>query len=258
MKIVVVSGGFDPIHSGHISYLNHAKSYGDILIVALNSDEWLKNKKGNNFLPFEERKIILESIIYVDEVIDFKDDELGSCIDGLKKVLSKYPQDKIIFCNGGDRTEDNIPEMSLKKIEFIFGVGGNDKKNSSSSILKNWVYEKEERVWGKFYNLLVDKNLKVKELIVSPKKGMSFQKHSFRDEIWFISEGACVVNYSKTSDKDKKEYKLKKNEIFIVKKNEWHQIVNPFKSECKIIEIQYGEKVEEEDIERLFYFEENK
>ena len=85
MKISVVSGGFDPLHSGHISYLKEAKNYGEKLIVALNSDDWLIKKKGKFFLPFSERKIILESLKYVDEVIDFEDDKQGSCINALKK-----------------------------------------------------------------------------------------------------------------------------------------------------------------------------
>ena len=85
---------------------------------------------------------------------------------------------------------------------------------------------------------------------------MSFQRHSFRNELWFISEGSCIVNYSKTSKEEQKEYKLTKDDIFQVKKNEWHQIINPHKEVCKIIEIQYGDKVEESDIERLYYFDE--
>ena len=258
MKISVVSGGFDPIHSGHIFYLKEAKSFGDKLIVALNSDEWLKNKKGKNFLPFEERKLILESLKYVDEVIDFKDDNLGSCINALIEIKKRFPKDTIIFCNGGDRTKKNIPEMSVKNISFKFEIGGEDKKNSSSSILKDWNYYKEKRVWGDFYNLFSEKNLKVKELIINPKKGMSFQKHKYRSEIWFVSEGACIVNHSKTDESEKKEYELNREDIFFVKKNEWHQLVNPYDEICKIIEIQYGEKVIEEDIERLFYFEEEK
>ena len=78
MKITVVSGGFDPIHSGHISYIKSAKAYGDYLIIALNSDQWLVNKKGKAFMPFEERKSVLENLKEVDEVIDFDDDDLGS------------------------------------------------------------------------------------------------------------------------------------------------------------------------------------
>ena len=86
MKIIVVSGGFDPIHSGHIEYLKSAKYCGDKLIVALNSDSWLEKKKGKPFMAFHERKLILDAIQYVDEVIDFKDDKKGSCINALQKI----------------------------------------------------------------------------------------------------------------------------------------------------------------------------
>ena len=165
MKIVIVSGGFDPVHSGHISYLKDAKNFGDKLIVALNSDEWLENKKGKFFMPFSERKIILENINYVDEVIDFEDDQQGSAINAIEKVKNLYPNDQILFANGGDRDKTNIPEMLVDDVEFIFGIGGDDKMNSSSWILKNWNYYFEERIWGSFYNLFEDKDHKVKELI---------------------------------------------------------------------------------------------
>ena len=153
MKISVVSGGFDPIHSGHVAYLNASRKHGDILIVALNSDKWLSDKKGQPFMSFSERKIILENLSCVDEVIDFEDDEFGSSVDALKKIKNRHPKDKIIFCNGGDRTDQNIPEMSIDGVEFVFGVGGEEKLNSSSWILKNWQGDSEERVWGKFFNL---------------------------------------------------------------------------------------------------------
>ena len=91
MKISVVSGGFDPIHSGHISYLRSAKDIGDYLIVALNSDDWLIKKKKKVFMPIEERKNILMSIEYVDEVITFEDDNLDSCINALEEIKNKYP-----------------------------------------------------------------------------------------------------------------------------------------------------------------------
>ena len=95
MKIVVVSGGFDPIHTGHIEYFKSAKSLGDKLIVALNSDNWLEKKKGKFFMPFEERESIVKSITYVDEVISFEDDVKGSCINALEKVKLLYPNDQI-------------------------------------------------------------------------------------------------------------------------------------------------------------------
>ena len=175
MKISVVSGGFDPIHSGHISYLKSAKEISDYLIVALNSDNWLINKKKRVFMSLDERKNILSNIETVDEVITFDDDAAGSCINALEKIKDKYPNDTIIFCNGGDRTKKNIPEMIVKDIEFKFGVGGDDKKNSSSWLLKNWKYGSENRIWGSFYNLFDSKEVKVKELVVKTKKGMSYQ-----------------------------------------------------------------------------------
>ena len=257
MNIVVVSGGFDPIHSGHISYMKSAKDIGDHLIVALNSDEWLIQKKKKVFMNIEERKNILLNIECVDEVITFHDDDSGSCIDALEKIKNKYPNDKIIFCNGGDRNQNNIPEMIVDGIEFKFGVGGEDKKNSSSSLLKNWKYDSEDRIWGTFYNFYDSKEVKVKELIVSPKKGMSFQKHKKRNEIWFIHKGSCIVNFSEGSPDSAKKVKINKREIFKVKKECWHQIINPNKRPCHIIEIQYGEYTEEDDIERLSFYEES-
>lgn len=256
MKIVVVSGGFDPIHSGHIAYFNSAKSFGEKLIVALNSDDWLNNKKGKYFMPFDERANIIENIKCVDEVISFEDDDLGSVIRGLEKVKRLYPNDQIIFANGGDRGKENIPEMHVKDVEFIFGVGGENKKNSSSWILKNWQYYLEERIWGKFYNLFEDDNVKVKELIIAPKKGMSFQKHFKRSEIWLVSKGKCVVNYSKGNPEDRLSVTLEKFDEYNVPVGNWHQITNPFDESCHIIEIQFGEECIEEDIERVDYYEE--
>ena len=257
MKISVVSGGFDPIHSGHISYIKEAKKFGEHLIIALNSDEWLENKKGKAFMPFAERKIILENLSFVDEVISFEDDDLGSATNALIKIAEKYPNTEINFCNGGDRGKENIPEMAVDGVNFVFSVGGDDKKNSSSWILKNWKYESEDRVWGKFFNLFEDKKIKLKELIVDPGKGMSLQKHFHRDEIWFISEGECVVNFSSDDPNQTKEHHLKKHDTFSVKKYEWHQITNPFNKKCKIVEIQYGEKTDEDDIERHSYYQPN-
>ena len=255
MKISVVSGGFDPIHSGHISYINSAKKYGDYLIIALNSDEWLRQKKGKEFMPFEERKSILENIKNVDEVLAFEDDKLGSCIKALEKIKLKFPDDEIIFCNGGDRGKENIPEMSVTGINFEFSVGGDDKKNSSSWILKNWKYDKERRVWGEFFNLFEDEQVKVKELIIEPKKGMSLQKHFKRSEIWLVSEGKCMIHYSKESPEKVEGILLTKHESIHIDLGDWHQITNPFNEICKIIEIQYGEETLEEDIERHSYYE---
>jgi D-beta-D-heptose 7-phosphate kinase/D-beta-D-heptose 1-phosphate adenosyltransferase len=139
LKIVVATGGFDPIHSGHIEYLNKAKALGDLLVVGINSDEWLRRKKGKEFLSSNEREIILSNLKSVDKVITFDDND-NSAKDAIIKTRQLYPEAKIIFVNGGDRTKTNIPEMDVAddNVEFVFGVGGEDKKNSSSWILNKW------------------------------------------------------------------------------------------------------------------------
>ena len=135
MKIVVVSGGFDPIHSGHLAYFKEAKELGMYLIVGVNSDEWLMRKKGYVFMPIEEREEIVRSIKYVNGVNRFNDDD-DSAIDLLNKVKYWYPSDEIIFANGGDRNESNCRELSVEGVEFVYGVGGKDKLNSSSEIVE--------------------------------------------------------------------------------------------------------------------------
>ena len=142
-KIVLITGGFDPIHSGHISYIKaakeHASGFPDLLIVGVNSDDWLVRKKGKAFLPFDERATIVSSIKGVDLVISFNDDD-NSAKDAIHKVRLAYPDAHIIFANGGDRNGKNIPEMDYhdNNLTFTFGVGGDDKKNSSSWILDKW------------------------------------------------------------------------------------------------------------------------
>ena len=257
MKIAVVSGGFDPIHSGHIDYFNNARNSFDHLIVLLNSDAWLEKKKGKAFMPFDERKNIIENLKMVDEVIGFDDDVDGSCKNGLREVKSKYPKDEIYFCNGGDRTKSNIPEMDIEGINFLFGVGGSNKKNSSSWILKNWKYESEKRIWGKFYNLFEDSKTKVKELVIEPNKGMSLQRHFHRHEIWYVTHGSCKVNFSKTRPEDCKLIELNEDDIFNVYQGDWHQLINESEHPCHIIEIQYGSVLSEEDIERYSYYDKN-
>tara|TARA_B100000768_G_scaffold155656_1_gene152840 strand:+ start:8643 stop:9404 length:762 start_codon:yes stop_codon:yes gene_type:complete len=253
----MVSGGFDPIHSGHISYFKAAKDLGNYLIVALNSDQWLQNKKGKFFLPFHERKIIIENMALVDEVISFEDDSEGSASLALEKVKKLYPNDHIIFCNGGDRNSSNTAEMKIKGIEFAFGVGGDSKMNSSSWILQNYFNYTEDRIWGKFSHLFNCPGVRVKDLVIDSNKGMSFQKHFKRNEIWFIYKGSCIVNHSKNDPENYKEITLNKDETMFIKANEWHQIINPFSSPCHIIEIQYGKEVSEEDIKRLYFYDKN-
>ena len=130
--VVAVSGGFDPIHIGHIIMFNQAKKLGDKLVVILNSDRFLKNKKGYVFMKFKERKAIIENIKSVDKVIPCIDKDQTVC-----KTLEELKPD--IFANGGDRTKSNIPEVEVCKklgIEMVFNVGGGKIQSSSRLINK--------------------------------------------------------------------------------------------------------------------------
>ena len=140
--VVLVTGGFDPLHSGHLAYFRAAKKLGDRLIVGINSDSWLERKKGKNFLPLSERYEIVSALKYVDNCILFNDED-DTAIEAIRNVIMLYPFDRIIFANGGDRVEGNTPEEDAKlfpekDIIFQYGVGGLDKKNSSSWILQKW------------------------------------------------------------------------------------------------------------------------
>jgi D-beta-D-heptose 7-phosphate kinase/D-beta-D-heptose 1-phosphate adenosyltransferase len=242
--IVVISGGFDPVHSGHVLLANSARTYGDYLIVGLNSDEWLVRKKGQAFMPFDERAAVVGNLKAVDEVMDF-DDSNGTACDLLEKVKQRYPEHKIIFANGGDRTAINIPEMVVKDVIFQFGVGGENKANSSSWILQEWKSPKTIRPWG-YYRVLhtIGNGVKVKELTVDPGQKLSMQRHKFRSELWFVAEGTAGVNW----DFGGKNIRVNKQEI--IQPGEWHQLHNPTENPLKLIEIQYGTACDESDIER--------
>ena len=250
MKIVICTGGFDPIHSGHIALLKEAKNLGHALAVGLNSDEWLRRKKGHEFMPWSERSAIIENLKMVDVVFSF-DDSDGSAIDAIKRVKEVYPDDELIFANGGDRTKDNIPEMIFEDVEFVFGVGGEDKKNSSSWILDEWKSPKTTRPWG-YYKVLhqVGEEVKLKELTVEPGKSLSMQKHKQRSEFWFVSEGEATVYTLNRKTDSELVGKFTQFDHTWIANNEWHQLVNETLEPLRIIEIQYGSDCSEEDIER--------
>jgi cytidyltransferase-like protein len=251
MSIVLVTGGFDPIHSGHIEYINRARELGRV-VVGVNSDEWLTRKKGQQFMSIEERLSIMGNLKNVLCAIRF-DDSDGSAKDAIKKVRELFPKETIIFANGGDRTKENIPEMNtdVNNVEFLFGVGGENKMNSSSWILQEWKAPKTERKWGYYRVLHEVPNMKVKELTVMPGESLSMQKHQFRNEYWIVSEGQCVVNSRMDNGYALPPKSLNKHDEFKIATKDWHQLTNPFATPCRIVEIQYGDKCIEEDIERL-------
>ena len=248
--IVVVSGGFDPVHSGHIRLIKEARMLGDQLIVGINSDEWLARKKGRAFMPWQERLCVLNNLSQVDEVYTF-DDEDGTAGHLLQQVRAHYPDARIIFANGGDRTQNNIPEMSVPGIEFVFGVGGSDKANSSSWILDEWKAPKTQRDWG-YYCVLhqAGAKVKVKELTVEAGQRLSMQRHQQRAEHWFVIEGtATVYTINRKSDAELLGEFTTHQHIHI-DRGEWHQLCNLTDQPLRVVEIQYGTACDEQDIER--------
>ena len=139
--VVLVTGGFDPIHSGHIALLHSAKQIAPMsaLAVGINSDEWLARKKGKPFMPFYDRLSVVRGLRDVDNVLEF-DDTNDTANDAIAQCLEIY--DKVIFANGGDRHNENVPEYKFYKdddrVIYRWGVGGVGKKQSSSWLLEEW------------------------------------------------------------------------------------------------------------------------
>lgn len=243
MRIVVASGGFDPIHSGHLDYLESARALGDYLVVGVNSDAWLSRKKGKPFQDFSTRLHILQSLKFVDQAMGF-DDSDGSAISLIIALKEQYPNDEIVFANGGDRTPTNIPEMDIGGVQFEFSVGGNYKKNSSSRLLANWNSNLTARPWGHYEVLLDHGTTKVKRLVVDPGCSLSMQRHEHRSEHWYVTSGQCCVEL------EDQTMTLTAHQSLVIGVASWHRLYNPFSKPCSIIETQYGSSCVESDIQR--------
>ena len=210
MKVVIVTGGFDPLHSGHIAYFNSAKELGDKLVVGLNSDAWLTRKKGRPFMNWYERSKIIQALKVVDFVIEFNDDD-DSARQAIVATRKLFPDAEIIFANGGDRGTGNTLEQDVQdsNLTFAFGVGGEHKMNSSSWILDNWSQNITQRPWGYYRVLYETPNTKVKELTVNPGQSLSMQRHEHRNEYWHVVEGEATVCESRPNSASKKTlYKI--------------------------------------------------
>lgn len=137
MKTVIVSGFFNPLHGGHLDMIESAKDLGDRLVVIVNNDTQQVIKKGKIILPEQNRARLLAALRHVDEVIIALDDD-PPVIKTLEVLANKFPDDELVFANGGDRdSEKAIPEGVICRkhnIQMIFGVGGNDKADSSTRI----------------------------------------------------------------------------------------------------------------------------
>lgn len=216
-KTIVISGGFDPIHPGHIAMIEAATEYGEVHIVA-NSDEWLLRKKGFFFQPWVDRKKILEA--YTPHV-HHVDDSDGTVCEALRRIKPDY------FGNGGDRGAKNTPELDVCDelgIEPVFELGGGKYSSSSEINARN----KVETRWG-WYHVLIDMpQLKVKMLHIEAGKKLSLQKHENRSEFFFMPNGEVRMNLPGV----------------------WHAPKAPDDQDLTILEVQIGLS-EEEDIERI-------
>ena len=253
-KIVLVTGGFDPLHSGHIAYFKAARELGDHLVVGLNSDAWLTRKKGRPFMPWEERAAIIKELECVDEVIDFEDDEHGSACGAIAKILLTKGNDwKVILANGGDRNISNIPEYTAYKshphVGFAWGIGGDDKKNSSSWILKAWSRPTTERAWGTYTVLDRGDGWQVKQLEFEVDKALSDQRHFKRSEHWHVVDGVIKIDLEDHTGKRSRTL-LTPGDSIDIPTGYWHKAINTGHKPAKVIEVWMGAELTENDIER--------
>lgn len=259
MIVGIISGGFDPIHKGHIAYIESAAAQCDYLVVGCNTDAWLERKKGRAFMPLADRQAIVAAMRAVDRVFDF-DDSDNSAYDLIAKTVNSFPAStdpvKFVFMNGGDRTKENIPEQIQCEangltVQFEFGVGGEDKKNSSSWILSNWETPETTRPWGSYRNLYDGLGYRVKELVVEPGKSLSDQYHLHRSEHWIVIEGIGHLKQGGTRTMEQREFFLVEGESVFLRPAQTHKLTNPGKTPLRIVEVWAGDYLNEEDIVRL-------
>jgi cytidyltransferase-like protein len=244
----LVSGGFDPVHVGHLRMFKDAKNLSDNVILLLNNDEWLIEKKGKPFMNEIQRKEILEEFKSITKVIIQTSNDKSSST-AIEEFVKNNPNKSICYCNGGDRSNiKNIREAEICKklaVSLEFGIGGEEKVESSSQLTKNYLGNVEKRPWGNYHIIAKNTGYQIKEIKVSKGSKLSLQKHKSRSEFWQIVAGKSKITI------EENEYYLKEKEHIYIPKDTIHRIENIGKEELVFIEIQLGENLKEEDIIRL-------
>jgi len=254
-QLVLVTGGFDPLHSGHIEYFKAAKELGDELVVGVNSDTWLTRKKGRPFMPFEERAEIIRNLSMVDRVIHvMNDDKYDDASGALHYLFCTNAEIDIVFANGGDRSKGNVPEEKVygdnPHVKFVYGVGGNDKKNSSSWILEEWSQPTTEREWGRYTVLDKGPGWQVKQLAFDAGKSLSDQRHFKRSEHWHVVDGEIEMKLEEYHDWVTMTKRLKSGDSIDIPKRSWHKATNVGTKTAVVVEVWLGQELSEDDIER--------
>ncbi len=195
IKWVAVSGGFDPLHIGHVRMFREARKLGDKLVVIMNNDHWLRMKKGFTFMPQKERAEIIGNFPFVDRVV-FTDHKKGDVDKSVARTLAKVRP--ALFANGGDRVSKNTPEVALCKslgIKMVFNVGQGGKVQSSS-----WMVDaarkpasRSVRPWGEYFNWDSGNGWNLKTIYIKPNKRLSLQYHHHREEWWLLVSGDAAA-----------------------------------------------------------------
>jgi mannose-6-phosphate isomerase-like protein (cupin superfamily) len=199
-------------------------------------------------MPGYERVSIIQNLKMVDHCVLFGDDD-GTAIEAIKNVKMMYPDAHIIFANGGDRTKENIPEMVFDDVEFVFGVGGEDKKNSSSWILKEWSQPTIERAWGRYTVLDKGNGWQVKQLAFDAGKALSDQRHFNRSEHWHVVEGYIKMELE-YPEGVQETLNVKSGQSIDIPVNTWHKATNIGQTTARVVEVWMGNELTEDDIER--------
>jgi len=247
-KIVAVSGGFDPMHVGHLELLEQARALGDELVVILNNDHWLHAKKGYAFMPEAERVVLLERYPFVDRVVltdHTPNDSDRSVCRALREIRPN------IFANGGDRGITNTPEADVAEqlgIEMVYGIGGGKIQSSS------WMAQKAfseantvHRPWGLFRNHAGGEDWHLKTLHINPGVRLSLQQHALRTEAWILVEGDATATVGDSID-SLEEKVLKQGQLFFVPVGTIHRLSS--EKGGIVVEVMSGQ-YDEEDIVRF-------
>jgi cytidyltransferase-like protein len=244
----LVSGGFDPVHVGHLRMFKDAQLLSNNVVILLNNDEWLIKKKGKPFMNQNQRKEILDEFKGIFEVIIQTSSEKSSN-SAIEEFVRNNPNKSICYCNGGDRSNvKDIRETDICKklgVDLEFGVGGKEKIESSSQLSRNYLGNIEKRPWGSYHIIAKNKGYQIKEIKVNKGSKLSLQKHMDRSEFWQVVKGESKITIKK------QEHFLKENEHIYIPKNTIHRIENTGREELIFIEIQLGENLNEEDIIRI-------